>query len=160
MSSASPYPTWRSALEFAESLPRARRPSLYFGHGWNLPWLGSRATLRLEVGLTRVGAWVKVLGVPRLQDFAPPRERRFHARLESFMRLRGFLKSDELEAPEPGGVLADRWDGFIRKYPDVRALDRELGGLLAFLEDLARPRAGLWPVQILTAPDGIPHSDR
>jgi len=139
--SPSPYPTWRSALDLAESLPQQLRPSLYFGHGWSVPWLGPHATLRLEVGLARGGAWVKVLGVPQLQDFSTPEERRFHQRLEAFMRLRGFIRSDELEGPQPGRVVADRWDGYTRHYPNARALDAELAGILAFLADLARQGA-------------------
>jgi hypothetical protein len=138
--SPSPYATWRSALDLAESLPRPVRPSLYFGHGWSVPWLGPDATVRLEVGLARGGAWVKVLGVPQLQDFTTPAERRFHQRLEAFMRLRGFVRSDELEGPPPARAVADRWDGFTRHYPTARALNAELAGLVRFLSDLARPR--------------------
>jgi len=140
--STPPYPTWRSSLDLAESLPRPQRPSLYFGHGWSVPWLGPDATLRLEVGLGKGGAWVKVLGVPQLQDFATPDERRFHQRLETFMRLRGFVRSDELDPPRPGRVVADRWDGFTRNYPHARSLDAELVGILAFLSDLATARVG------------------
>ena len=140
--SPSPYPTWRSALELAESLPLPQRPSLYFSHGWSLPWMGTGATIRLEVALTRGGAWVKVLGVPQLQDFAPPAERKLHQRLEAFMRLRGFVRADELNEPGVGRFVADRWDGYTRRYPTSAALDTDLGGILAFLADLARPRAG------------------
>ena len=153
--SASPYPTWRSALELAESLPPPQRPSLYFGHGWSVPWLGPGATVRLEVGLTRGGAWVKVLGIPQLQDFAPPQERRFHERLEAFMRLRGFHRSDELDGPSTGRVVADRWDGFTRHYPTAQALDAELGGILAFLTDLAHPKA-LHPLRLVNGGASLP----